>query len=296
MSAALPTLFSGAQIRVTEHRAGLEHVSATIRKMAELARAGSHSFEIVDLARRIVHPVPSKQVRGELAALYRWVRDHIRYRFDPAGLEWVQSPARTVQQQAGDCDDMATLLAALAGALGHETRFRTIGPTAQRQKHITAEAWDGKAWVTLDPVLEPPASTTSARAELGRFGHKAAGGHELLWSKEGTLMPRNLSGPVSPFEIATWRGHLGGVPTPQQTRLWTQGSVAYYPQVGRVGPGAGVPSMAVATYAPQGEEWLFRPYTLGRSSGGVAMLSGVLVLPYGVVDTTQRDSLGGHPF
>ena len=50
--------------------------------------------------------------------------------------------------------DFRPLLAALAGALGHRWRFRTVGPANNVMKHVCAEAWDGAAWVTLDPVLQ----------------------------------------------------------------------------------------------------------------------------------------------
>jgi Transglutaminase-like superfamily len=306
MSQALPVLNNGARVVVTNHAPGMPHVQATIKKMAELATAGAQTFPIRDLAVRITADVPSKQPRLELEALYRWVRDHVRYRFDPVDLEWVQSPARTVQQRAGDCDDLSTLLAALAGSLGHRWRFRTIGPTPQAQRHVAAEAFDGQTWVTLDPVLEPAGRTTAPRADLGRFGHKAAGGSEYLWNMGGQLMPkRNLSGPVQPYEVALWRGHLGAVPTPQQRRLWTQGDVEYYPQVGRVTPGAGVAARPADTYASfyTTQMWLFRPSSSsGASGGGMSGLgqqraegSCVLVLPWGVIDTCKLDGVVAGP-
>lgn len=156
--------------------------------MAKLAREGSHSYEVRSAATKIVHDVPSKQVAGELAALYRWVRDNIRYRFDPVELEWVQSPTRTMLERAGDCDDMAVLLAALAGSLGHRYRFLTVGPRAGVMKHVAVEVWDGKGWVTLDPVLEPARSSTAPRSDLGKFGQRAPHRARHLWDDGGTML------------------------------------------------------------------------------------------------------------
>lgn len=232
---------SGAQPRVTieHHPDGMAHTRSTIRTMARLARDGSHTYPIRNLATTIVKSVPSKQVRAELAALYRWVRDHVRYRFDPVGLEWVQSPERTIKEEAGDCDDMATLLAALAGALGHRWRFRTVGPANNVMKHVCAEAWDGAAWVTLDPVLEPPAATTAARSDVGAFGRVAPARATHIWDDGGDMLmglgahrraqmvhvqahsrgwPRRrrrhhlagLGGPVGNHGIAMWEGELSG--------------------------------------------------------------------------------------
>lgn len=195
---ALPVLLS-APVAISQHPGGLPHVKATIKKMGELARAAQHTFPIRNLATRITHHVPSKAPAAELRALYNWVRDHIRYRFDPVGLEWVQSPERTIQEQAGDCDDMATLLAALAGALGHRWRFRTVGDSPSAQRHVQVQAWTGRQWLDLDPVLEPTQRTTAPRTDPGTFG-LAARGAEHLWTSEGTM----LSGPTSPRDRMLW--------------------------------------------------------------------------------------------
>lgn len=163
--------------RITEsqHADGWPHARSTVRRMAQLARDAAQSYEIRSLATAIVQDVPSKQTTAELGALYRWVRDYIRYRFDPVGVEWLQSPSRTLEEGAGDCDDIATLLAALAESLGHETRYHVVGPDADTPQHVAVEAWDGTQWVTLDPVLEAPSQSTQPRDDLGEFGRRAEG-------------------------------------------------------------------------------------------------------------------------
>lgn len=205
---AQPVLF-GAQVTVTEHAAGLPHVRSTIKKMAELSLESGQSYPIRNLATRITADVPSKQYGAEVAALYRWVRDNIRYRKDPLGREWLQRPERTIAEQAGDCDDIATLLAALIQSLGHETRFHTVGRTAATQQHVAVEALiDGK-WVTVDPVLEPASDTISARADLGKFGQRAPG-VRIYWDSEGHMISghprrsRGLAGPVTASARRLW--------------------------------------------------------------------------------------------
>lgn len=177
-----------ARVTIEQHPDGMPHTRATIRTMAKLARDASHTYPIRSLATRIVEHVPSKQVRGELAALYAWVRDNIRYRFDPVDLEWVQSPERTLKERAGDCDDLATLLAAFAGSLGHRWRFKTVGPRPGVMKHVFAEVFDGTNWVTLDPVLEPPQTTTAARSDVGAFGRAVPARASHVWSDGGTML------------------------------------------------------------------------------------------------------------
>lgn len=206
---AQPVLLS-ANVQTSTHPNGLPHVRSTIRKMAELARAGAESYEIRNLATRIVHDVPSKQYVAEVAALYRWVRDNIRYRKDPVRVEWVQSPARTVREQAGDCDDISTLLASLIESLGHETRFGTVGRTRDTQEHVAVEALILGNWISVDPVLEPPALSTAPRADLGRFGQRAPGAR-IVWNSEGTMLAghrrarrRSLAGIVGARGRTLW--------------------------------------------------------------------------------------------
>jgi hypothetical protein len=220
-----------ARVRIVNAPGGLEHTKDTVRRMARLATEGSHTYAVRSAATRIVHGVPSKDRRGELQALYRWVRDNVRYRFDPQGLEWVQAPARTLEERAGDCDDLATLLGALAQSLGHKVRYRTVGTTAQRQTHVSVEAWDGAGWVSLDPVLEPAQPTTAPRAELGAFG-RAAPGVARLYSAKGKPMgmgdvqlwqPTNLerSTMETPRMVPIYRSRGSfGRPKPVRRTLW----------------------------------------------------------------------------
>lgn len=223
LSGAEPVLLS-APVTVTEHTDGLPHVRSTIAKMAKLAADASTTFPIRNLATRIVHDVPSKQYALECAVLYRWVRDNIRYRKDPTRVEWLQTPERTVKERAGDCDDQATLLAALIQSLGHETRFRTVGRTRDVQAHVAVEALVNGNWLSVDPVLEPPATSNAPRADLGRFAQRAPGA-DIHWSSEG----RMLSG-TQRARRRRRRGGLSGPVTARERTLWDWNP--YYPPVG----------------------------------------------------------------
>lgn len=185
---------------------GIEHARGVVGLASKLAREGASDYTIRSLATRITHDVPSKQTRREVEALYRWVRDNIRYRFDPLGWEWLQSPTRTLAERAGDCDDMSTLLSALAQSLGHITRWRVVGPTKAVPKHIAIEAYvrhpgaPGGEWISLDPVLEPAQETTAARAESGTFGDRAPGA-ETFFTQGGSM----LGGVVDARGRALWQ-------------------------------------------------------------------------------------------
>jgi len=206
-----------APTETSHHAPGLPHVRSTVAKMAELASDAQDSYPIRNLATRITHGVPSKSPTAELRALYTWVRDQIRYRRDPLGTEYLQRPARTVAERAGDCDDLATLLAALAGSLGHRWRFRTVGSSPVAQAHVAAQAHDGSQWIELDPVLEPaPASVEPRPDDPGRFAG-AAVGSDHLWD-DGGRMVSALSGPTDARDRELWlfSAYFGNLP-PGQT-------------------------------------------------------------------------------
>ena len=271
---SLPNQFGAAPVLLTaptatsHHPNGFAHVRSTVRKMADLATDEQDIYSVRNLATRITHGVPSKAPRAELQALYEWVRDHIRYRKDPVGTEWVQRPTRTVAERAGDCDDMATLLAALAGALGHRWRFRTVGPSPMAQAHVAVQAHDGNEWVELDPVLEPSPPTTQPRPGVaGRFGGAAVGA-DHLWDAGGRM--------------------LSGVATAKDRELWLFS--AYY---GGSGTSDGGP---IAPGTPATPDPRYRsPDAPGFYQGKPKMLA----LPAGAVPDAAMSGLGGvyydHP-
>jgi len=126
--------------------------------MRELAISGSKDLEVREAALDAVMQagVAPHDKRGELLALFRFVRDRIRFTFDILGVETVQSPRYTLERGAGDCDDRATLLVALARAIGHPTtlRFRVIGTAQSRGRfsHVYVVARIDGRDVALDPT------------------------------------------------------------------------------------------------------------------------------------------------
>jgi hypothetical protein len=206
---------SGTEPKITiTTQAPKEQTGSTVRKMAELARRAGQRYPIRHLATQITATVPSNDRKGELLAIYQWVRDFIRYRYDPTGIEWLQTPERTIRERAGDCDCLATLIASLASALGHPVRFRSVGPAPDQQRHIAVEAFTGQEWISLDPVLEPPGNPHVG--EIGRFGARARGRTQILWDgitgrkQGGDIM---LANPV-PIQLLELMPELEAFPQP----------------------------------------------------------------------------------
>lgn len=168
MPAAIPMPAAAPVVRA-RLSAGKRGTAETVSIMARLAMGedGARSTRIRDLAVAIVRDagVPAKDYLGEVIAVHRWVQECIRYTRDPVGQETIQTPTHTAfVQRAGDCDDFATLEAALLGALGHPSRFVTIGQTNRAFSHVYLEAQVRGRWIPLDPIMsEHPAGWEAPR-------------------------------------------------------------------------------------------------------------------------------------
>ncbi len=68
-----------------------------------------------------------KHFRGEVEAIFRFVRSNIRYTLDTNNVEVVQAPDITLALGFGDCDDMCVLLATLLESIGHPCFFAALG-------------------------------------------------------------------------------------------------------------------------------------------------------------------------
>lgn len=119
----------------------------TILRMQAAARAAAASPLIRELALNILASagVRSSFYADEALAIGQFVKLYVRYVRDPSGIEYLQSPVMMIQQMRtaggsqGDCDDMATLTAALLLSVGHEPFFRAVryqGNNSSNYNHI----------------------------------------------------------------------------------------------------------------------------------------------------------------
>ena len=186
-----------ATVLLGELSPGRRGTAETVAIMADLSagRWGAQSPRIRDLAMRIVQAagIDAKDYRGEVDAIHAWIQSAIRYTRDPVGQERVQTPEHTAfVARSGDCDDFAVLETALLGALGHRTRFVTIGFTPARFSHVYAEVELRGAWLPLDAITDHPAG----------------------WQADGaavrTTWPVNRPGGFDPVAAARERG-IGGL-------------------------------------------------------------------------------------
>lgn len=143
---------------------GVPGIKVTLEVMRKLAREASDHPSFVQLTRELVGGVKQKDFVGEARRVHEFVRDRIRYLKDPLGMEWVQTPVVTLNVRQGDCDDKATLAAAMLRALGHPSRFVVIGFAPHRYSHVYLETKIGHHWVGMETTEPWPLGKVPANA------------------------------------------------------------------------------------------------------------------------------------
>lgn len=122
----------------------------TLRLMRDLINAGKVDPLVMRAAHSIIYTQPERDEIGECAALFDYVRDHVRYVRDVHGVETLCAPAMTLQRLIGDCDDQTMLLCALAEAAGYPTRLVMAGYSSAAFEHVYCEIFALGAWYACD--------------------------------------------------------------------------------------------------------------------------------------------------
>lgn len=146
---------------------GLPGINQTLQVMRSLVNRYKINPKVRELALSVIANLPQKDFENEINKLFEFVKYRIRYVRDIAGVETVQTPVKTLQYAAGDCDDKAVLLATLLESIGHVTRFHAVGFKPDHISHVLLEVKRGGEWIALDttePVKmgwRPPSIVTS---------------------------------------------------------------------------------------------------------------------------------------
>lgn len=96
----------------------------TLARMASNIRASLKDPAVVEVARGIIANVPPRDCIAQARAVRAWTDKRFRFVRDPLGVELLETPAfllSRIKQYGfvqGDCDDAATLTAALGMAVG----------------------------------------------------------------------------------------------------------------------------------------------------------------------------------
>lgn len=141
--------------------AGEAGTDLTVKRLVQLVQMSETRPDIRLVALQIVNSanIPGRDKLAIAGAIHRFVKGRIRYVNDPIGIETVQQPEITLKLGAGDCDDQAALVAALARAVGIPARFAVIGQTPEQFKHIFTELQINGSWLPADTTSPRPFGT-----------------------------------------------------------------------------------------------------------------------------------------
>jgi transglutaminase-like putative cysteine protease len=141
----------------------------TLQLMRRLVVQYKRSSEVRETALSLISELRPKNWLGEINAIFTYVRDSIRYAHDVRGVETLQIPSVTMDLSAGDCDDKATLLAALLESIGHPTRFVAVGYSRPgAYSHVYVETKHGAQWMPMDATM-PRALGWAPRPPVARL-------------------------------------------------------------------------------------------------------------------------------
>jgi len=124
---------------------------ATFRFLLEVAKLdeGDPVARSLGLAFFDAHP---KDATARARAIHQWVKDHIWYVREPK--ETFQSPAYTVRSGAGDCDDHANLLNAIARNAQLTSRLVPLKKPNGDVKHAVAQIQIDGVWTFAETTVD----------------------------------------------------------------------------------------------------------------------------------------------
>lgn len=115
---------------------GNQGILQTAYLMRELVDKYKTNPEIRATALELVQHLPQKDERNEIDALFRFVRDDIRYVKDIYDVETLHTPDWMLEIRQGDCDDKSLLLASLLESIGYRTEFKIAGYQGDDFQHV----------------------------------------------------------------------------------------------------------------------------------------------------------------
>lgn len=141
---------------IPEGDAGHAVTVATMRELAYLPSA-----RVDQLARSLLDSVGATEQLDLAYAIRHFLTVAVVFQHDPAGVETLLTPELMLEEVQvrgathGDCDDIATLAAALALACGLSVRFVTSSSSAGAPwEHVHAEIQAGGFWIECDTSRE----------------------------------------------------------------------------------------------------------------------------------------------
>lgn len=97
------------------------------------------------------------KTRKGLEKLAKWILDNVEFRIDPNGVQWIKSPARTVDDEFADCKSLTLLQSSVWRNMGLRYRIRFVGYGRQQQvSHVYGLVYLNGEWIAVDTVWMLP--------------------------------------------------------------------------------------------------------------------------------------------
>lgn len=134
--------------------------------MRRFAHKGKADLEVRQLVESICKDIAQGDYASEVLAIYYWVCQNIRYMRDIHDVEFVKEPRQVIRTRSGDCDDMATLLAAMCMTCGNTCEFLVASFTASpTPTHVYLRVNTPSGPMVLDPVANKQTAQMLSRMQ-----------------------------------------------------------------------------------------------------------------------------------
>lgn len=122
--------------------------------MRRLILKGIAKWKVRSVALHVVEHLPEKDWRGEIRAVFDFVRYKIRYVKDIDGIETVLDPDKTLMIGQGDCDDKVVLGASLLKSIGYPVKLIAVGFNGRVFSHVFLAVWveQEHAWIPMELI------------------------------------------------------------------------------------------------------------------------------------------------
>ena len=146
---------------------GAKGTAQTIQVMQEMVNSYKANNNVRKVCADAIQSCRPKDYYDYAKKCYEWVRDNIKYAYDPHLKEFCESPEKLLQNRIGDCDSQDMLLCSMFENLGFPAQYVTIKADPSRPDEYTHVYTRVKipkiGWVVADPIMpekwfgwEPP--------------------------------------------------------------------------------------------------------------------------------------------
>lgn len=106
-----------------------------------------------DQPMELVEDLRGLTIDEQCRSIFAYLVEHVRYRLDPDGVQYIKTPARLLSDGEGDCKSLAMFICCCLHCLGITNIFRFVNFDGGRQySHVYAVAIDENGReIILDP-------------------------------------------------------------------------------------------------------------------------------------------------